>query len=229
MIEDGELENLPDDPELAFVQYERRLQRRLGKHAWRSYNFEVERDYVNKLLAFMSVHHIESGNIDTEPPEDEVYFLRYFRKFIGEIQGMIMQIKLRSKDRSKLVYISPEYRQQIHYYLMEIRSIIDRIHLPVKKREAIMTKLNKLADEVDRDRTRPEAWSGLALELADTGGEIAERLAPARKIIDSIANVFAKAKELGEQLGLPPGSEPKQIEGPKKQLPAPDPCMTRTS
>jgi hypothetical protein len=123
---------------------------------------------------------------------------------------------------TKLVRISPEFRQQIHYYLMEIRNIIDQIDLPIKKREAILSKLNDLADEVDRDRTSLQVWSELALELADTGGEFAERLAPARKIMDSIANVFAKAKELGEQLGLPPRADPRQIEGPKKQLPPPE-------
>jgi hypothetical protein len=85
-----------------------------------------------------------------------------------------------------------------------------------------MTKLNDLAEEVDRDRTRAEAWCDLALELADTGGEVAERLAPARKIVDSVANVFARAKELGEQLGLPPRAEAKQIEAPRKQLSAPN-------
>ena len=67
---------------------------------------------------------------------------------------------------------------------------------------------------------------------------MAKRLVPARKFMDSIANVFANAKELGEQFGLPLRSEPKEIEGPmmqieiespkkqikgpKKQLPAPD-------
>jgi hypothetical protein len=56
----------------------------------------------------------------------------------------------------------------------------------------------------------------------ETGGEVAKRLAPARKLLDSLTKAFAKAKEFSEQLGLPSRGEAKKIEGPRKRLPPPD-------
>ena len=72
---------------------------------------------------------MEFGNLDMEPPEDGAHFVEYFRQFVGEMENIMMQTKLRNKTRSKLVHISPEFRHQIHYYIMEIRNIIDRIDL----------------------------------------------------------------------------------------------------
>jgi hypothetical protein len=61
---------------------------------------------------------------------------------------------------------------KIRHYLEKIREIVDRLEVPLPKKEALTAKITALTDEVDRDRTRLDAYAGLALEMAATGGEV---------------------------------------------------------
>lgn len=62
----------------------------------------------------------------------------------------------------------------------------------------------------------------LAMEVADTGGEIGKKLNPLKRLVDSITNIFAQVNETMEALGLPGRGNQKQVEGPRKQLPSPE-------
>ena len=86
-------------------------------------------------------------------------------------------------------------KSKIRHYLEKIREIVDRLEVPLPKKEALSAKITALSDEVDRDRTRFDAYAGLALEMAATGGEVAHWLNPARKFLDSIAGLLGYAKQ----------------------------------
>jgi hypothetical protein len=137
------------------------------------------------------------------------------------------QIQVRHTQRlrpiSTVLSLTPEMKKQIHHFINRIRAIVEPVDLPAAKKEAIWTKLNALADEVDRDRTKTEAMTALALEIAGATGEAAKRLAPVKEILDAITNLFAKAKEMTEFRRLPSPSGRKRLEAPRKQLPGPQP------
>jgi hypothetical protein len=102
--------------------------------------------------------------------------------------------------------------------LERIKNIVDGVEVSQRKKEALYSKINALADEIDRDRTRFDAAMALVLEVASTGGEAAEKLEPVRKWIDSIARLLGRAKEEEDAAaqGLPAPEERKQIEPPRR-------------
>jgi len=97
--------------------------------------------------------------------------------------------------------------------------------VPLPKKEALSARITALSDEVDRDRTRFDAYAGLALEMAATGGEVAQRLNPVRKFLDSIAGLLGYAKQAEDaRPSLPAPHERKRLTPPRKErLPAPEP------
>lgn len=220
--------DLPEDPELAFVEFERRLRGELWQVLNDSKPMAQNQDnkvtYVVKLMAFHDAHGFK---MLTKPTltRGTATFNSTFDHFSDEVNYWATQIDVRHAQRlraiSTILSLTPEIRQQLHSYVTKIREILLPIELSEKKKEALFGKLNALADEIDRDRTKAEAWTAFTLEVASVGGQAARELKPVKDLADAIGNLFAKAKEMGEKLGLPSRGEQKRIEGPRKQLPAP--------
>lgn len=104
--------------------------------------------------------------------------------------------------------------------VQKIREHLETANLPEPKRDALFNKLNAFAGELDRNRTRPEAFYAFAIETARAAKQINDELKPLQQTIDKVFDWIEKGKKLAES--LPPWSDRKKIEGPKKQLPAPD-------
>ena len=112
-----------------------------------------------------------------------------------------IQIAHGRRVRGYSVRLDPSTKSKIRHYLEKIREIVDRLEVPLPKKEALSARITALSDEVDRDRTRFDAYAGLALEMAATGGEVAQRLNPVRRFLDSIAGLLGYAKQ-AETRGL---------------------------
>jgi hypothetical protein len=191
--------------------------------------FEYDKDqkifYVTKLAA---IHDALGLRIIERPtlPRRADDFDQLFDEFMDEVLYQTTQIEVRHRARlrpiSTIVRITDEIRKQIHRYINEIREAIHFIDLRPEKKGVLMSKLNALADEVDRDRTKTEAWTAFTLEVASTTGKVAKELEPIRALSDSIGNLLGKAKELAKRIGLPAPGEKKRIEAPRRQLPAPN-------
>ena len=52
-----------------------------------------------------------------------------------------------------------------------------------------------MSDEIDRDRTKYDAYAALAIEMSNTGGKVARNLRPASRLLDGIGKLFGMAKE----------------------------------
>jgi hypothetical protein len=134
-----------------------------------------------------------------------------------------IQIVHGRRVRGYSVQLDALTKSKIRHYLEKIREIIDRLEVPLPKKEALTARITALSDEVDRDRTRFDAYAGLALEIAATGGEVAQRLNPVRKFLDSIASLLGYAKQAeNARPALPAPHERKRLTPPRKErLPSP--------
>jgi hypothetical protein len=242
MSEADELLDLPEDPELAFVQYEKRrreaMQNRVeslfdapGYDDHRQYyDPKIEQVKLRYLSEVMGIHDAYELGFLTKP--EKLYlgsedFDFYFNEFERDVAYWTTQLAIRHAKRLKgistILHLTPEIRRDIHACITRIREIITPMHLPDKKKEAIFKKLNALADEIDRDRTNSEAWTAFSLEIASTGGQAAREFKPVKDLVDAILDFLAKAKAMAEaKLGLPGPPTPKKLEAPRKQLPGPD-------
>lgn len=224
-----DLIDLNDDPELAFVEFEEKIRAEL----WDSLedgqyqNYIVDRKiyYVTKLMAFHDSCDLSFLKKPLLMRTSDSFDI-VFDDFLDEVNYWTTQISVRHARRLKsittVIELKPEMKQKIHVHIDNIRNIILSIDLPPLKLEAILGKLNALSLEIDLDRTKTQALIALAIEVASGTGSVAKEIKPVKDMIDSITNLFGKAKELYDSVVKLPGSiSQKQIEGPKKSLPAP--------
>jgi hypothetical protein len=215
--------DLPEDPELQLVAFEKRLREQMWASMNRDTPTSYVRDrkvfYVTKIMAFHDAHGFSMLKRPTLYRRDDDFEDR-FDSFLDDVNYWTTQIEIRHAERlrpiSTILRLTPEIRQQLHSYIDNIRQTISPLQLPEAKKEALLGKLNSLADEIDRDRTKTEAWTAFTLELASTGGQAAKELKPIKDMADAIGSLFGKVKELteGGLRRIPSPAPRKRIEGP---------------
>lgn len=99
----------------------------------------------------------------------------------------------------------------------QIREVIEAADLPTEKHDSLVSKLNDFEREVDRTRTAYQQFGAMTIGVFSLIGEGFEKLEPARRWIDSAANLIDKAKQfearMSPQLGAP--KPPKRIAPPR--------------
>jgi hypothetical protein len=140
------------------------------------------------------------------------------------VDAAITGIKVRHAQvvRKHSVRLEQNMREKIRELINKIKITIEGIELPLLRKEALMAKLNAFAAEVDRDRTRSEAFGALIIEIAGGAAKVERKLRPIRKWLDSIARVMHEARVHEDTQGrLPP-----PIQAPQKQISPPLPGST---
>lgn len=218
--------DLPDDPEEAFAALHRRKYTEL-ENIWQSdsgggwYN---ERRFVDTLVAFDEVHDLGILITYRNPPNSDKEFNDFFQDFRRHAEIASQKIMMEAARRVKvgaqqLVVLDAAARQAIHGLINAIREKLTELTLPENKRESLFNKLNSFAAEIDRNRTRPEAFYAFAVEVARTAREVNDELKPLQHTIDRVFDWLEKATKLWDS--LPPWKERKKIEGPPKRPPQP--------
>jgi len=142
-------------------------------------------------------------------------FFQSFRRGVLYFRTAI-QIRFGKRAKQFSVRLEPAVKLTIHHHTNQIRAILLPLDLPQAKKESLLDKLAAFENEVDRDRTRFEAFGAAVVALGGILGDAADKAEPLRKWIDSVADLIwgAKDEEL-KQLPSPP--ERKRIEPPKKE------------
>lgn len=230
LIED-EFTNRPDDDELAFLHYERLFRKPLEKELaslqeneqenyWNSYSHFMQ-TYINSVLATVSELEIDIlGRWINDPSAANNE--SNFRQIKFDIDGAITKIKIRHAQRARKASVRLEggAREKIRELINKIKITIDGIDVPMPRKEALMSRLNAFAAEVDKDRTRFEAFGALMIEAAGVAGKVEKKLRPIRKWIDSIANIMHEARTIEDAHPALPVPE-KRIQAPTKQIAPP--------
>jgi hypothetical protein len=232
MITDEELAQLPEDPELAFVEFERIMRAQLYEA-----EEEVSREqfgdadtyrleYMNKVLAAAKEYGIEAL-VQWQVPSANGRIFEEYRQFVSDVDHFTTQIRIRHapKNRRNSVGLDGNTKRKIHHHIDQIRSAIDQAELPDTKRESLYEKLARFALEVDKARTGLEAGMAVYIAVCDGIGQGFKKLEPARRLVDSIAGLLGRAKEVEDSLRpiLPPPAERKRLEPPRDGLSAPPP------
>lgn len=220
--------DLPGDPEVAFAVLQDRKYKAL-EAIWeenRAGGWHHERRYVDTLIAFDEVHGLGLLSAYRHLPSNDNDFPDFFHEFCrnAEIisQKILMEAARRLKEGAQdIIVLDATARQAIHTLIDAIREKMNGLTLPERKRESLFAKLNAFAAEVDRNRTRPEAFYAFAVETARTAKEVNDELKPVQQTIDRILDWIEKAEKWRD--ALPSWGERKKIESPPKRLPGPRP------
>jgi hypothetical protein len=223
MITDEDLESFPEDPQLAFVEFERLARRVLFAELEQVNGGEAVDDlrleYMNKVVGAAKAYGIDGIRSYLIPSRSSAIYTEY-ADFLSTVDHYTIQIRIHAAARSRKfsVALDASTKSKIRHFVEQIKVEIEKSDLPVEKREALLAKLNAFLTEVDRTRTTFQAIADAWLLFCDVVGEGFEKLEPARKWLDSIARVMGRAKEL-EDLArprLPSVDERPRLEPPRK-------------
>lgn len=218
-IVDDEMANLPDDDLLAFAAYEKRIRATTRDAGQFENGWHLERQYVTHLLAFVNVTNLNL-DLDSNPPGDDGTFDRWFHEFTHVVDRIVLEVRLRharslKRDVVTAVYLSDDYRSEIHKLIGRIRKIVNQADLGDVKKDAIYDKIAKLQSEIDRSRTRFDAFLSRFLDLTNVVGEGAENLEPAVKLLGRLTEVIGRAKSAHDAGKLPSPEETRKLPRPE--------------
>jgi len=223
---ENEYLDLPDDSELAFAILQQRKYAEL-EAIWNANEggaWYHERRYVDTLVASDEVHNLGILTAFRSPPNNDNEFGEFFHDFRRNAEIASQKIMMETARRHKtcetsIIVLDATARQTIHKLINAIREKLNQLTLPESKRDILFNKLNAFANEVDRNRTRTDAFYEFAVDTARTLREVHEEIEPIQKTIDRIFDWIEKAQKWKDL--LPPWSERRRIEGPSKRLPSP--------
>lgn len=224
LITDEEMADLPDDDELAFVVYEERLRAKTRGRATDYEDSSLEREYVNHILAFINVVKMDIP-VDRDPPYQDSEFWAWYNRFQKEIDYRIVVIRLAhargaGSGVTTAIYLSEDYRTEIHNLLGRVRKVVNRVDLPDAKKNDIYDKINALQSEVDRSKTRLDAFLSRWLDVTNAAGEGAENLEPVVKLLGHVMRIFGRAKTEHDVGKLPPPDVPQKLPSPATDQPS---------
>lgn len=231
VITDDELAELPDDPRLAFVEFEKIMRARLYEAEQEQSNYQYgdtepyRLEYINKVLAAakeFDIHELHAW----KPPSVDEKIHDIYKQLASDIDHITTQIRIRNVTRKRKysVGLDNSARSKIHHYIQQIRDVIAAVDdLPVNKRDSLYDKLDAFALEVDRTRTPFDTATALWVDLCDSIGQGFTKLEPARRWIDSIGTLLGRVKALEDDArpALPRSAPRPRLEAPGKKLPAP--------
>jgi hypothetical protein len=219
-----EYDDLPDDPEVAFVRlYERHNQ----EYQEQTHGVQDTRsaavEFMNTMLGVAQGLEILGFENWTIPEDwDDIYPV--FTNFDRALKRYVMEVKVRKSRVTKVysVQLSPEDKERIHNLIREIRDVLTTADLQDRKRNSLFSKLNAFEADVDRVRTRFENATLMAIDIVGVVDKGTNTLKPINELLRRIQAIMGNAKdEEPEQNQLPPPPERRKLPPPPKQITGP--------
>ena len=218
-LDDIDYDNLPEDPQQAFLVIERVIRQNLYDRIrnWGEGSPAVPYfDYINNVraaadelgLSFLDQYE----NLGFPNASEEA-----FRNFISDVDRYLTRTRIAQgrRNRAYSVAFDAIAKKKIGHYLSQIRDVIDAADLDDRKKEALYARINALQTEIDRSRTRFEAFGAYVIEAAGILGEAGKRIEP---LTDAIAKVFGIAKSHEDAIqSLPKPPDLKKLNPPDQK------------
>ncbi len=213
-------EDLPDDPEEAFLKLEAHFHaecdRRLKAATQDDRTDVIYVDYIAQVLGAINALELQ-GEFKSEVPSiEDVSFNTYlnFNKDVMHYRTML-RIRRSQRDQGYSVQFDETARRKVHHHLDQVLEIFQKLDIDDPKREKLISRLNELQSEVNQRRTRFDRFAALTMEVSGMVGDAVERT-KIIDILDAIGRVFwGSQTEKQKQL---PAPKQKKIEPPKPKV-----------
>jgi hypothetical protein len=195
MTDDDLYSDLPEDKELAFLQLEENFRNELFDKCNQPNAGLAYMEYLNKTHAVARA--LELPLLEDMPDFNTGNSQVVYSGLSPRIENYIIQVRIRHGRRTKgySVALDAVTKEKVRHFIAQIRNIFDRLEVDIRKKEAFHARLTALSDEVDRDRTKYDAYAALAIEMSDTAGKVTRNLNPARKLLEGIGRLFSIARD----------------------------------
>lgn len=222
-LDDNDIQMLSDEPLEGLIQLIDLIKVRYGKgkNSYSSYEEKIAYEYIGAyitarpeslpkgLVVPRSIVNIESFKsnlleaLKDKKAEEKVDLIREHARFAFTKQMSSKQIRLDSG-----------YKEQIRGFIDQIRRILDTVDLPPGRKQEIISKINQLSDEIEKEYSRLDRLGDLWLSLTRSLGEGAKNLEPAVRLVERVRKVFSAAQEDGEQKLLTDATAKRELPPP---------------
>lgn len=230
-ITQEELEDLPDDPHLAFTNFVGHAQRRLSERASQLdggsdqesyYHLEEARHgFMNIIIAAAKRYKIEPfASMDV--PTYKQFDVETHRQFKADLDHYLTQLLLDNvvRERSNSVPLTPKAKDRIRGHIHGLKTCLDNAELSDAKRTALVKKLSEFEAELDRTRLSLLAVTRITLEILALPGGVWASGEIVAKLTNNVLQEVAEAKAADDEARqLPPPRKPMQLSAPRREVP----------
>lgn len=230
-----QIEDLPEDPDEAFVALVRIAQQKLSEvekdnsdddqDSWRVLE-ESRHSFTNFVLAAGKHFRIQPF-VDMDVPVRANFDDRVYQQFKEDLDHYVIQIVLGTGIRTKRdsVPIEPEAKEKIRNYIHAIKQCIDRADLTESKRSKLHDQLAKFEGELEKKRLSVLAVARLAIEIVALPGAVWASSEVATRLVTNVLQVVGESKTLDEEnRQLPSIDAPVALLAPRGAEPKPPPA-----
>lgn len=226
-----ELEDLPDDPHLAFTQFVGHAQLRLSERASQLdggsdqesyYHLEEARHgFMNVVIAAAKRYKIEPfASMDV--PTYKQFDLDTHRQFKADLDHYMTQLLLDNvvRERSNSLPLTPKAKDRIRAHIHGLKTCLDNAELSDAKRAVLIKKLSDFEAELDRTRLSLLAVTRITLEILALPGAVWASGEMVAKLTNNVLQEVAEAKVADDEARqLPPPKKPMQLSAPRRAVP----------
>ncbi|RUW85514.1 hypothetical protein [Mesorhizobium sp. M1E.F.Ca.ET.063.01.1.1] len=222
MAEPINFDNLPEDPQQAFVVLVGLFDEQLADDIRGNEEGDTRLaliSHMNKITGAARALHIDALSNWELPDHDNAYDAHH--SFDLATKSIVLQFQIQ-KARIGQIYsveLDAATKARIHNLVNEIRQLIEAADLDERKKNSLFSKLNAFDADVDRARTRFDNGMLMGISIANLINKGADALKPANELLRRINELLggAKSKEADPER-LPSPDDVKHIEKPKKQI-----------
>jgi len=230
-IKPGDLDNLPEDPQLAFSEVVRIAQARLverletldsGEHGDWTLILEAKHGFQNVAIGAARKFRIEPF-ASAEMPIVRNYSDEDYRQFRADLSHYITQIMLNAAeaDRSQSIPVREETRQSLRTYVYHLRQAIDNTSLPDWRKVRLHDALTKFEQEITRPRIRFGVAVQVLMTVLNAGATVTDHWDGIVRITNNIVRELAVAKEADNEQRHVSAIPPALLVAPRKVEPPP--------
>jgi len=234
-----QIDELPEDPHYALVQFVRIAQDNLAKHVdaieqidaidqsgsvgWDQVN-EVRHDFMNVVLGVARRLGVEPF-LSMELPTIKSASYEDHRQFKSDLDHYMTQIVIDSSFRNKSdsTELFEETRSKLRSYLHKIKECIDNSDIEEPRKSKLLGKIADFEKILEKRRLSFLEASRLSIEIMMIPGALwATAQIPVQKLISNMWQTIAEAKVVDDKnRQFPPHEPPKALIAPREEKPEP--------
>lgn len=231
-ISQDDIDDLDDDPRIAFATLARLAQQRLVEQIaeldgrdeveWERIE-ELRHSYMNVVVAAAKRFEIEPFISMQVPRYSEFRNKIDHREFQADLDHYLTQLMLDNRIRAKRdsVAILPKSKDNIRSYVFGLRKCIEQANMTEPKREALFKRLDEFEEELEKRRLNLLVVARIALEVLAVPGALWASADVANKLVTNIMQVVAEARMVEQETQkLAPTTSPKALSSPRAEEPS---------
>jgi hypothetical protein len=235
-VNQDDLDDLDEDPRMAFMQLvniaQRSLSAKVGaldpenQYEWQKIE-EYRYSFMNVIVSAAKRFEVEPF-LSMEVPHYSNFRDADHRQFKSDLDHYVTHLILDNSLRSKKdsVEVLPKTKDQLRTYLSGLKQCVENGHMTDAKREALLKKLDAFEAELEKRRLNMLAVARLAYLVLSVPGTVWASVDITHKLTTNIMQTVAEAKAAEDETKqLPAVAPPKALSAPRKARAVPPPAF----